>query len=925
MGLALPRVTIPAHAGASPFATDGGHAVSDRVDPRVWGKRRGLTGPYPLACHLVDTAVIAGELWDRYLVGRQRTLIAAGWGVQRDQARQLVMLWAGLHDMGKCCPGFQGQVADASGGLLNESGFERPAGWMHEDAILHDRASHLLLPQLLAELGYSTSGRPQATAAQQIAQIVGGHHGLYGRALSQREMLDPLRGAAVLGAGCGWMAQRSAHVLAVWDAVGRPAAPKSPAPAGAAVVVTGLVILADWLASNTPDVQRRLDGWGGDLGAHTARVRAEAQAVVTRAQLAAPRWRPASSFRDMFPHIKEPYPLQRDVADRLPWLVDGPGLVLVTAPTGDGKTETALYAARVLGDAAGTPGLAVLLPTMATTEAMWCRVDDFTARQASDDIAVTLLHSMAWLNAEYDSDRDRVIADERVSTTAQEWLRGRHKGLLAGSAVGTWDQGVMAALPVRWNQMRWLGLSGKTVIIDEAHAYDAHGHHLTQRLLEWLGHIGAPVVLLSATLTGRVATELLTAYRRGAGHTDQVAVAPQYPGWLHLSATSGKTTAFGPVPSTRERDLTVDHRIVTPTHDPAVQGGWAAAILDALAPLAASGTGCALVVCTTVAEAQKTRRMLARQWTTPADPMVHILHARTTHRRRTTMTRRVEQWTGPKGRRPSRPLVLVATQVVEQSLDLDFDLVITDLAPMSLLLQRAGRCQRHPRTDRPTWTPTPRVVVLTPQGQLPPRTWGEVYDVSLLRRTADALATLTAPINIPRDVQSLIETVYEAAWQPGQMQTDDARRIAIDAAAAAIADTAAIPPPHRTNDLHPLTSTLDPDLVSTRLGADTATVLPVYQHADGTIHLHPTRRTPLPAHPTRAQTRTLMRNVVNLQAHWMNGRGPDTNIPTTWADLPGLRDLVLLPHSHDPTGPIPWTATDGRTIHLHPIDGIVRD
>ncbi|GAA3085196.1 hypothetical protein GCM10020000_84640 [Streptomyces olivoverticillatus] len=238
---------------------------------------------------------------------------------------------------------------------------------------------------------------------------------------------------------------------------------------------------------------------------------------MARAQLAPPVWRAATSFAEAFPRITRPHPLQADLGQRLPGLVTGAGLLVVTAPTGDGKTEAGLYGARVLGAAASRQGLGVLLPTMAMTEAMWSRVRQYVASSTTGEAPVTLLHSLAWLNADYsDPDADAVIEDGCASTTPGEFLRRKHLGLLSGVAVGTWDQAAMAALPVRFNALRWLGLAGKTLIIDEAHAYDAYGHALTIRLLEWCGHLGIPVVLLSATLSGSLAQRLVAAYLTGA-------------------------------------------------------------------------------------------------------------------------------------------------------------------------------------------------------------------------------------------------------------------------------------------------------------------------------------------------------------------------------------------------------------------------
>lgn len=189
---------------------------------------------------------------------------------------------------------------------------------------------------------------------------------------------------------------------------------------------------------------------------------------------------------------------------------------------------------------------------------------------------------MAWLDADYTP--DQLATATSSPDVVAEWLRGRHRGFLAGIAVGTWDQAALAVLPHRFMALRWLGLSGKTVIIDEVHAYDAHGHALTLRLLEWLGALGVPVVLLSATVTGDTAAALVHAYRRGAGHHDTPPVNPSYPGWTYTDHTSGTITTSPTLGSNRAHPLTIDTLTCTHTHNPDHEGGRACAVLDLLAP-----------------------------------------------------------------------------------------------------------------------------------------------------------------------------------------------------------------------------------------------------------------------------------------------------------------------------------------------------
>ncbi|MEU3466138.1 CRISPR-associated helicase Cas3' [Streptomyces sp. NPDC006733] len=903
------------------------------LGPALWAKARGLDHPYPAGCHSLDAGVMAGAVWDHYLTARQRHTIASGWGLPQRAARRLVMFLAALHDLGKITPGFQA-CAPAADQVTGQPGY--PPADPAAGRLSHQRAVHLALPELLhRRYGLSLTGRPTKAVAHQLGQILSGHHGTYGTALSHQgnELTCPLTAVPALGDDA-WDRDREALLALAEATFGTPAFPNQVAPAPAAVITTGLITLADWLVSQLDWVRARQRSWDTDgthtWTAHVHRARRAARQALRDAQLVTPHWRTLTSFEGMFPHLSAypPHPLQTSLAEHLPGLVRGPGLLLITAPPGEGKTEAALFSERLMGPAAGTNGLAFLLPTMATTDAMWQRVRDHTRTNCHTPPPVTLLHSLAWLDAAYTPD------DLHTTTcdpdTVAEWLRGRYRGLLAGIAVGTWDQAALAALPHRHLAMRWLGLSGKTVIIDEVHAYDAHGHALTLRLLQWLGALGAPVILLSATVTGTTAAALVHAYRTGAGHTNTPPLTPNYPGWTHIDHTTGTITTSPPLHSNRAHSLTIESHPVTHTHHPNQPAGRPHTILNLLTPLATTHTGCALIVCNTVADAQTTHDLLAAAWQhQDASPLVRILHARMPARQRQAITRRLQRWTGPRGQRPTRPFVVIATQVAEQSLDVDFDLVISDLAPLALLLQRAGRGHRHPRTDRPTWAPTgqPRLAVLIPTGTLPPKHWGEVYSASLLRRTRDLLHTLAAtPLQVPHDVQRCVDDVYG----PEFAGTDDMARIADDMARASIADLTAIPPPATTRDLHPLTNTdQHPDLIATRLGADGIRILPTYMTSDGHHWLHPTHHTPqtaLPHHiaPDDVSTiRRLMNATIPINSQWLQGRTPNTNPPTTWTKVPALRDVILLPHTTTDDHIAPYHAGK-RTIHLDPENGLMR-
>ncbi|MFD3781205.1 CRISPR-associated helicase/endonuclease Cas3 [Streptomyces sp. NPDC058612] len=722
-------------------------------------------------------------------------------------------------------------------------------------------------------------------------------------------------------------------------------------PAELAVVVWGLVVVSDWLVSQSQEVESLMPapGWvgsDGEVDGHWDRARAAAGGVAAGAGVGRARFA-VEDFREMFGF--GPNPLQQDLIGELSGLVDagGPGLVLVTAPTGDGKTEAALFAASVLGRAAGCRGLYVALPTMATADAMFPRVDRFARSALAGDRQLALLHSMAWLRPAAAADQSGtgdVRADAPTALEADAWLRGRHRGLLAPLGVGTVDQILTGVLPVKYGPLRLFGLAEKVLVVDEAHAYGPWMHQLMVRLLEWLGALRAPVVLLSATLTGRSATSLVDAYRRGAGFADGALVEPRYPGWLFVSAATGTVSRPRPVASGRERKLDVAVRPVawdTAERGSARAGGRRIALRQELQPVLEQG-GTALVCCTTVAEAQRTFRDLQAAFPALAARPggLRLLHARYPARVRQAITVQCEEAYGKpaagQAPRPRPSSVLVATQLVEQSLDLDFDLVISDLAPLAQLLQRAGRCRRHPRepAGRPAWAAredAPRLVVLDPlagqdAGSRPPVTWGRVYDRGLLKRTSLLLARQDAGIAVPGDVQRLVDEVYAPEFVDAleesarrELTRLDGERQAGESAEAYLAELTAICSPADVGvDLSALSRHepgVSEELLVTRLGADSARAVCVYTQNDGSTTLDEAGAMPLPAGAlSREDVAEIMSFVVPIPGRWLAGAEGHPP-PGGWGKHAVLRDLVLLPMEPSPSGG--WSCRlAGRTLTI---------
>lgn len=753
----------------------------------LWAKSGDETGWLNLPQHLRDSAGVAGHLWDAWLSGATKSFLRAELGLDDAAARALVTWCAGTHDLGKASRPFAGQLegkqdAGKFADRVRAAGLDIPLAVGPQDRAPHSQLSQVVLEDWLVER--FGAERQHATS---LASVAGAHHGT---PMPDTEHMRVQR--LVRAHGEPWRAvwhELLATVTADTGAEGplRRVLERG-VPVTAQMVLTGVVIVADWIASNIDLFPMAVDP--------DQRGR-EARAVVDLHLT--PPWRAAppreqdadATYRARFdwPDGATARPMQRVVLDAVRAL-DGPGLLCVEAPMGQGKTEAALLAAELLAAATGKGGLVFAAPTMATSDALFTRVGDWARSATGEDAVVSmyLAHSKNTLNTRFTRmPRDRGVrdVDETAGTStagavvAHQWLYGRKKGILSSFVVGTVDQVLLMALQSKHVMLRHLGLGDKVVVIDEVHAYDLYMSSYLERALEWLAAYGAPVVLLSATLPEATRTRLVAAYRRGLGAEQprrrrRAQPAPEVPAEPDLTyplittASRAGTRRWEAPGIVSPRSVALEEI----TDDDA-------ALLTTLAPVLAEG-GCAVVLCNTVARAQHAYELLRAE----AGEDTVLLHARFVAADRVAAESRLMAELGPDahrgGGRPERRIV-VATQVVEQSLDLDFDLMITDFAPVDLLLQRAGRLHRHdrPDTDRPQPLRRPRLVV---RGVEAPGSaerapvfsgaYAKIYEESVLLASYAQLLPHLAdrPVELPADISPLVQHVYRpepevpAAW-----------------------------------------------------------------------------------------------------------------------------------------------------------------
>ncbi|GFK93306.1 CRISPR-associated endonuclease/helicase Cas3 [Fundidesulfovibrio magnetotacticus] len=723
---------------------------------RYWGKAtRGDAEWHPLLYHCADVAAVLQVLFERdaRLLDRLHGLTPT---FDRQRFEKLLLFFAFLHDLGKVAPAFQNMrrdiVKDAGGDPARRSreahhtelGLE-----LFEEAIRRAlRGTHAVgsLDDLFDVLD------PLASAAF-------GHHGRPCCSPNACDMPPLVRedaqaffdeGLRLFPVDLAQLADEEAYLF-------RPVS----------WLFSGLLVLCDWMASGEgfPFIRDSMP-LEDYLERHALPAAREA---VTRSGVLCPEPHAAAGFGELLPHLPKgacPTPLQ-EFALREAARPHGQCLLIFEDVTGSGKTEAALLAAHGIMSRGDARGLYVGLPTMATANGMYARLNEsYRALFEESPIgpaSLMLAHGARSLHDDFlfsiglergrpsDGDQnDDESPDSGAFCTA--WLAdNRKKALLAPCGVGTLDQALLAVLPSRHQSLRLLGLGRNVLIVDEVHAYAPYTTRLLENLIAFQAGLGGSVILLSATLPLDVKQQLVTAFCEGAGITPPVLTNRPLPLATRVDAQDVEEHGL---PS--ERSLKVAVKMTASREE---------AIARLLAVREAGG--CAAFILNTVDRATETFDALARS--VPPEDLI-LFHARFALGDRQAIEADVlSMFDKDSTREVRKGKILVATQVVEQSLDLDFDHLVTELAPMELVIQRAGRCQRHKRDWRPAGFEAPSVLVVGPQA-LPDAgpDWGKtelgtglfVYPMpGVLWRTARLLET-TGRLSMPEDARRLVEGAY---------------------------------------------------------------------------------------------------------------------------------------------------------------------
>ena len=744
----------------------------------LWAKKKEKDGIFywlSLKRHLEDTREVMGLLWEHWLSEGQRIYIADSMMIEEDEAKFLVMFIGAIHDIGKATPAFQIQRGFQNSedlDLLLMEKLEREGFSGIKDLELTDRGKtpHAYAGEVICRLAGINRG---------IASIIGAHHGVpmkenysltsYVEAYTANFYQEEKEDSPICKK---WKATQEELLSWALESCGYKNVedlPRCSKPTQ--LLLSGLLIMADWIASNEEyfplfSLQNEVDHELEDATVNQEDRKKEETQISERVESAWLKWTQNQTWEaTQFFDAKQAYQnsfhfMPRDFQEKVFTEIAGAediGLVILEAPMGCGKTEAALMTAEQLAGKQQCAGVFFGLPTQASSNGIFPRVEswvDSLGQENQEKLSLRLSHGKAALNEEFQSlsrncsegiDPD---GEKTKYVYVNEWFSGRKKAMLDDFIVGTVDHLLLMALKQKHLMLRHLGFSKKLVIIDEVHAYDAYMGQYLYMVLQWLGAYKVPTIILSATLPIERRKDLMKYYLKGRGIKEKdignfdFLKTESYP--LLTFSKGSEVESFSDFQEEKEKKVML-YQLEEEN------------LVDTVKSLGKNGAVIGIIV-NTVGRAQRITKDLLEAF---PEEEVHLLHSRFIDTDRIKKEEELLKKIGNNAERPKR-FIVVGTQVIEQSLDIDFDLMISDLCPVDLLIQRIGRLHRH-KIERPKEHSEARLYLMGISESFDfEKGSRRVYGDYLLIKTQCALGK---SISIPRDISPLVQEVY-GEWNP---------------------------------------------------------------------------------------------------------------------------------------------------------------
>lgn len=693
----------------------------------------------PLYMHLKDTAGIMEYLFERFLSDS----FSNSCNLEIEELKNTAVFLAYVHDIGKATVAFQKKISNnipELQGKLEHYGLELPDSM---DISKIRKTPHALAGEVI--LRYF--GCPDS-----VAVIVGSHHGepteCYN--VEDQNLENPPCDIVGYENYFGYNDKNREILETAWKKIIDDALERAgfdsvedlpELDCHAQFLLTGLLIMADWISSNTTKFFPVID-----IGKNETDIPYSERIENAWKETGFPdKWKSGKDkyndddFKSDFEFA--PNAIQKELLDIIR-NSEETGLFILEAPMGCGKTEAALSAAELLAARQKKSGLFFGLPTQATANGIFSRIKNWAEKRSCDGLhSIQLKHGSAELNKVFhDIWKGIPDAENDSGLIVHSWFCENKKGCLDNFVVATVDQMLMASLKRRHVMLLHLGLSEKVVIIDEVHAYDTYMNQYLERTLQWLGKYKTPVILLSATLPAKRRMSLVRAYLGTRKSDEKFEQNTAYPllTWTHGKDIAQKQLTY------EKPDKSVNTEVVNESD-----------IFARIKEVTESG-GCVGIIVNTVRRAQKIKSEISASIT----DNILLCHAQFILPDRMKKEEELLKRIGKNSTSDDRKgFVVVGTQVLEQSLDIDFDLLITDICPMDLLLQRMGRLQRHERKDRPESARNAVCLVMRDEIDNDKSGSISIYGEWLLKET---LSELPETINMPADISPLVQKVYNA-------------------------------------------------------------------------------------------------------------------------------------------------------------------
>ncbi len=723
----------------------------------LWGKAKKIKTKdsqkliyHPLICHLIDVAAVAETMWDEIFSKSIKEQLSHYFFKDNISfTKQWLIFLAAFHDLGKATPLFQSKVPELAKNL-SQFGLE-----LFEINKFHSILSGEIYNRFLLE-------HKIEDPILNFKFVIGGHHGVFPKVSQFDEIIPEYLGNK------NWIDIQDQLILAITVFCGLDLNLQlqsfkserildNPEMNALLVFITGFISIADWIGSNDDffDYYLEFDNFEELVNKYFPISRERAKKALDKIHWA--NWKsqnnknPILSFIEVFSKakIKSLRPLQTTVVNNISDLTT-PCLIIIEAPMGEGKTEAALYIEYFLERTKEMQGAFIALPTQATANQMFHRVKDFLSTTKKGlKVNLHLLHGNALLSNEYLLLRTKSKNfEEESNIIADEWFTYRKRGLISPFGVGTVDQILLSVLHLKYFFIRLFGLAGKVIIIDEVHSYDMYMSTILEYLLFWLQLLGSTVILLSATLPAFKRKKLINAFYK----KNEDIPTTSYPRITFCSKDRVKVINFE-ASLKKQGDGSV---VIDWIDDNSIEDKLKLLLKD---------KGRAAIVCNEVKRAQDLYLRLKHLKECGIE--VELLHSRFPYIRRNEIEKSVLEKFGKNQDHTEFRRLIISTQIIEQSLDLDFDLMMSDLAPIDLMFQRMGRLHRHVRDNddnlviRPESLKRPQFFVIKP----PLKEHGipsfnrPIYSKYILLKTYMHFWGATT-ISIPDDLEPYIERVY---------------------------------------------------------------------------------------------------------------------------------------------------------------------